>query len=116
MFNGSGDELGIRRCLCDDRESELLTDARNWRTEVAAAKSDVKVEASGWKMLDGDGNVSAAIAFRFTMVDQVTGRVTFIRGSEYQWRFRAKRERGIGGGWRICRVDAPPLCGSHLRC
>ncbi|MFD2767246.1 hypothetical protein [Micromonospora eburnea] len=116
VFNGSDDELGIRRCLCDDRESELLTEVRAWRTKVAAAKSEIKVESSDWKALDSDGIVSATIAFRFAQVDEITGGVTFISGSRHEWRFHAKRERGIGGGWKVCRVDAPPLCGTHVRC
>lgn len=29
-------------------------------------------------------------------------------------RFRAKQERVIGGGWKACRIDAPPLCDNTL--
>ncbi|MEU5949623.1 hypothetical protein ABZ793_29265 [Micromonospora sp. NPDC047465] len=116
VFNGSGDELGIRRCLCDDREAELMAEARAWRAEVAAMNSEIKVESADWKTVGSDGTVSATIAFRFTLTDQATGSVTFVRGSEHEWSFRVKQERGVGGGWKVCRVDAPPLCGSHLRC
>ncbi|MEU5943557.1 hypothetical protein ABZ807_31335 [Micromonospora sp. NPDC047548] len=46
VFNGSDDELGIRRCLCDDREAELLAEARAWRAEVAAVNSKITVEST----------------------------------------------------------------------
>lgn len=96
VFNGSDDELGIQRCLCSGRESEVLAQARSWRAKVAAARAEIRVESSSWKTLDADGAVSALVAFRFTQIDPTTGSVTFIRGSEHEWRFRAEQERGIG--------------------
>ncbi|MFG3576763.1 hypothetical protein [Micromonospora chersina] len=116
VFSGSDDELGLRRCLCSGQEAELMAEAREWRAKVAAANSEIKVESSHWETLDANGTVSATIAFRSTHVDQFTGRVTFIRGSEHEWRFQTTQERGIDGGWKVCRVNAPPLCGAHLRC
>ncbi|MFI7509598.1 hypothetical protein ACIBSS_22530 [Micromonospora aurantiaca] len=116
VFDGSGDELGIRRCLCDNRQSELLAEARALRAEVAKVKTDIKVDSVDWKSLDSDGVVSALISFRFTLIDPTTGSVTFIKGSQHEWRFQATKERGIDSGWKVCRLDAPPLCGTHLRC
>ncbi|MGC5330666.1 hypothetical protein [Micromonospora sp. DT62] len=116
VFNGSGEELGIRRCLCDSRQSELLTEARALRAEFARVNTDAKVESADWKSLDSDGNVSALISFRFTLIDPTTGSVTFMKGSQHEWRFQATKERGIDGGWKVCRLNAPPLCGTHLRC
>lgn len=35
VFDGSEDELGIRRCLCDSRQAELLSQARALRADLA---------------------------------------------------------------------------------
>ncbi|MEU5943551.1 hypothetical protein ABZ807_31305 [Micromonospora sp. NPDC047548] len=51
VFSGSDDELGIRRCLCSGQEAELLAEAREWRSKVAAANSEIKVTSSDWKTL-----------------------------------------------------------------
>jgi hypothetical protein len=116
VFDGSDDELGIRRCLCGSRQSELLTEARALRAELAKVKTDAKVESADWKSLESDGAVSALISFRFTLIDPNTGSVTFMKGSQHEWRFQATKERGVDGGWKVCRVYAPPLCGNHIRC
>lgn len=52
----------------------------------------------------------------FTYVDPANGRVTFIKGTSHEWQFKTRKERGIQGGWKVCKVDAPELCGNYLRC
>ncbi|TDB69730.1 hypothetical protein [Micromonospora sp. KC721] len=74
------------------------------------------MESADWKPLDSEGTVSALISFQFTLIDPTTGSATFMKGSQHEWRFQETQERGIDGGWKICRVDAPPLCGNHIRC
>ncbi|MFG1656876.1 hypothetical protein ACGFIY_10150 [Micromonospora chersina] len=110
------DGLGVDRCLCDELRADLLRDGRQLREQLAAnAGPGVKVESSDWKTID-DGTVSAMVNLRFTQVDAITGSVMLIAGTSHEWRFYTKQERGIDAGWKVCRVDAPPLCGTHLRC
>lgn len=33
----------------------------------------------------------------------------------FNYRYRSVHY-GLGGGWKVCRIYAPPLCGIHLRC
>ncbi|TDB69733.1 hypothetical protein [Micromonospora sp. KC721] len=42
VFNGSDGELGIRRCRCDSRQSELLMEARAVRAELAKVKTMIR--------------------------------------------------------------------------
>lgn len=112
----AGGGTGVDRCLCDAHRSELLRQVDRMRDEVAASGADIKIEAADWTEGDPSGTVSARVNFRFTYVDPANGRVTFIKGTSHEWRFKTKKERGIQGGWKVCRVDAPELCGNHLRC
>ncbi|MBL6277513.1 hypothetical protein JMF97_15240 [Micromonospora fiedleri] len=112
----STDGFGVDRCVCDDRRSELLADADLMRRQVAATGRDFKVQGTDWKAIAGGGTVSAQVKFIVTDVDAATGRVLFVHGTAHEWVFHTKRERGIDGGWKVCRIDAPPLCGTHIRC
>ncbi|MGW1451173.1 hypothetical protein ACWCO3_23220 [Micromonospora sp. NPDC002411] len=114
-FAEYGDGLGIERCLCDSRRKDLLKEASKMRDQLSAAGTGIKVVSSDWKEIDSDGMVSAQISLRFTSVD-AAGRTMFLAGSRHEWRFQTKEERGMDRGWKVCRVDAPSLCGNHLRC
>ncbi|MEV5690706.1 hypothetical protein [Micromonospora globbae] len=115
-FAWGGDGLGVDRCLCDSRRAELLEEAEQMRRQLASAGPGVKVESAGWKTIDSTGLVSAQVSFVFTEVDAVSGRTLFYKGTAHEWKFHTKQERGIDGGWKVCRVDAPPICGTHIRC
>ncbi|MGC4767236.1 hypothetical protein ACLQ20_30750 [Micromonospora sp. DT46] len=104
----------INRCLCGENQDELFRQARDLRKQVESQVTfDVRVETTNWQT-DPDGTVSAMVDLRFTEVDS-TGNVTFT-GATHRWRFHTTEEKGLGGGWKVCRVDAPPLCGTYLRC
>ncbi|MEU4779473.1 hypothetical protein [Micromonospora sp. NPDC023633] len=110
------DNPDINRCLCSDNRDELFREARDLRKQVEPhATFGVKVETTDWHTDDSDGTVSAMVDLRFTVIDPQTGGVTFT-GATHRWRFQTTEERGISGGWKVCRVDAPPLCGTYLRC
>lgn len=115
VFAWGGDGLGVDRCVCDSRRDELLKEAAHMRDQVTGADTGIKVEASDWTTKSG-GVVSAQVSFVFTDVDATNGQTLFYKGTAHEWRFHTKQERGIDGGWKVCRVDAPPLCGNHLRC
>lgn len=113
----SSDGLGIDRCVCSGRPRRALKTAQELRREFEAHAGDgVKVESFDWRESSSTGLVSAMVGFRFTRVDPETGSVTFISGTKHEWRFHTMREQGISGGWKVCRVEAPALCGTHIRC
>ncbi|MFD2768401.1 hypothetical protein [Micromonospora eburnea] len=113
----SGDDLGIDRCLCTEGRDDLLREARDLREQVKRqAVFDIKIESSDWRTTDSDGTVSALVNLQFTQIDPTTGNVVLVEGSPHEWRFHTRQERRVGGGWKVCRVDAPPLCGTYLRC
>ncbi|MFY1597115.1 hypothetical protein [Micromonospora sp. WMMD737] len=104
----------INRCLCGDNRDELFRQARDLRKQVESQVTfGVRVETTNWQT-DPDGTVSAMVDLRFTEVAP-SGSVTFT-GATHRWRFHTTEEGGFGGGWKVCRVDAPPLCGTYLRC
>ncbi|MFG1779016.1 hypothetical protein ACGFIR_00205 [Micromonospora sp. NPDC049051] len=108
------DSPDINRCLCGDNRDELFRQARDLRKQVASqATFGVRVETTNWHT-DSDGTVSAMVDLRFTEIDP-TGNVT-LTGATHRWRFHTTEEGGLGGGWKVCRVEAPPLCGTYLRC
>ncbi len=113
----SGDSLAISRCLCSDNRDELFREARDLRRQVEPYTTfGVKVESSDWRTSDSDGTVSARVNLRFTQIDPATGSVTFTGGPVHEWRFRTRDDGGISGGWKVCDIDAPPMCDMHLRC
>ncbi|MFG1760643.1 hypothetical protein [Micromonospora echinofusca] len=104
----------INRCLCGDNRDELFRQARDLRKQVESQVTfGVRVEATNWHS-DADGTVSAMVDLRFTEVAP-SGNIT-LTGATHRWRFETTEEGGVGGGWKVCRVDAPPLCGIYLRC
>ncbi|WP_433388697.1 hypothetical protein [Micromonospora sp. KLBMP9576] len=113
----TGDSADINRCLCGDNRDELFQQARALRKQVEPhAAFGVEVETSDWHTIDSDDTVSAFVSVRFTQIDPATGAVTSTGGTAHKWQFRTTKERGPSGGWKVCRIDAPPLCGTHLRC
>ncbi|MEV6811821.1 hypothetical protein [Micromonospora sp. NPDC051296] len=112
----SPDGLGVDRCVCSNRRTDLLQEARDLREQMQVVGSRAKVESTGWTTDDNTGTVSAMVSFRFTDIDPETGRTTFYSGTPHEWRFHTRQERGISGGWKVCRLEAPPLCGNHIRC
>ncbi|MGC4814118.1 hypothetical protein ACLQ29_26600 [Micromonospora sp. DT228] len=114
-FAEYGDGLGVERCLCDSRRDALLEETNKMREQLAATGKSIKVESSDWREVDADGTVSVQIHLRFTDV-AASGGPIFIVGKSHEWRFKTKHERGLDSGWKVCRIDAPPLCGTHIRC
>ncbi|MFE0530625.1 hypothetical protein ACFW0V_23815 [Micromonospora parva] len=114
-FAEYGDGFGVERCLCDSRRDDLLEETSRMRGVIKATGRSIKVESSDWKRVDSEGTVSATIKLRFSEV-ATDGRPIFVVGAGHEWRFKTKQERGIDGGWKVCRIDAPPLCGTHIRC
>ncbi|RLK24641.1 hypothetical protein DER29_2558 [Micromonospora sp. M71_S20] len=109
------DNPDINRCLCGDNRDELFRQVRDLRKQVESRVTfGVRIETTNWQTDDSDGTVSAMVDLRFTEVDP-SGSVTFT-GATHRWRFHTTEEGGISGGWKVCRVDAPPLCGTYLRC
>ncbi|MEU9505414.1 hypothetical protein AB0D32_03915 [Micromonospora sp. NPDC048170] len=108
------DNPDINRCLCGDNRDELVRQAHDLRKQVESRVTfGVRIETTNWQT-DSDGTVSAMVDLRFTEVDR-TGSVT-LTGATHRWRFQTTEEGGISGGWKVCRVDAPPVCGTYLRC
>ncbi|MER7420521.1 hypothetical protein ABT346_27700 [Micromonospora peucetia] len=105
-----GDSPGINGLLCSENRDELFREALALRKQVEPhATFGVKVESTDWHTIDSGGGVSAMVNLRFTKIDPTTGDVTFTGGTVQKWQFHTKEERGISGGWKVCRVEAPPL-------
>ncbi|WP_433530459.1 hypothetical protein ACQPYA_30655 [Micromonospora sp. CA-263727] len=113
----SGDSLDINRCLCAENRDKLFREALDLRKQVAPhAPFGVTVTSSNWQPNDTDDTVSALVNLQITQIDSTTGGLTFIEGTAHEWRFLTRKEQGMSGGWKVCRIDAPPLCGTLLRC
>ena len=109
----SGDSLEINRCLCGDARDDLFREARKLREQVESqANFGLEVESSDWHTSESEDTVSAMVNFRVTQIDPATGGVSFVEGPAQRWRFHTREEGGIGGGWKVCRIEAPPLCGA----
>jgi hypothetical protein len=115
----SGDSAEINQCLCADNRDELFRQARDLRKQVERqAGFGVRVETSNWQPIGTEeGTVTVMVSLRTTTIDPATGGVSFPGGDAHAWRFTATEEGGpTGDGWKVCRVDAPPLCGTYFRC
>ncbi|MGC4806624.1 hypothetical protein [Micromonospora sp. DT233] len=115
----SGDSAKINQCLCADNRDELFRQARDLRKQVdQQATFGLRVETSGWQSIGSEeGTLTVLVSLRTTTIDPATGGVSFPGGDAHAWRFTAKEEGGLtGDGWKVCRVDAPPLCGTYFRC
>ncbi|TDB93848.1 hypothetical protein E1091_11490 [Micromonospora fluostatini] len=113
----SGDSSAISRCLCSEDLDARFREARELRRQIEPyAVFGVRVESSGWRTVGSDGTVAAMVDLHFTRIDPTTGAVTTTSGTAHEWRFHTREERGLRGGWKVCRIDAPPLCDTYLRC
>ncbi|MFY1705004.1 MULTISPECIES: hypothetical protein [Micromonospora] len=113
----SGEGTEISRCLCGEDHDARFREARELRRQIEPyASFGVDVDATNWRRIGTEGTVAATVNLRFTQIDPGTGNVTFTEGTPTQWRFHTREEQGLTGGWKVCRIEAPPLCGTYLRC
>lgn len=102
--------------LCPDRFDGLRRQAAELRQTIDrhARGNTVRVGSRDWRE-QGNGDraeVTAEVYLQFT----APGETLTVAGTPHPWRFTVERFGGIGAGWKVCQVDPPELCGTHLRC
>jgi hypothetical protein len=115
------DDLRFDRLLCDSRRRALRAQAERLADAVKAATTsaglgllhaetgpDSQVTTTGTR-----ATVSTSVALMFTVTDPARGGgPTYFRVNTPRWTFDLVSD----DGWRVCRVDAPDLCATALRC
>jgi hypothetical protein len=113
----TADEAAFSRVLCPERRGTLVAQAdamaRDLREGLAGSGMslfDVVTTGDRVSVAGNRATVETRVAFQFTVG---TGGTDFLRSTPRPWTFDL---RGGDGGWRVCRVTAPPICGAVLRC
>jgi hypothetical protein len=110
------DDIRFGHMLCASRRNALRTQAAGVAADVhrAAANHDAELlhadTSDDRVIVDGDrASVTTLVSLVFSTNQP---GAPFLVGSQHAWTFRLVEQ----GGWRVCEVSAPRICGTVLNC
>ncbi len=110
----SGEELGLRAALAEDRREQLLERWRQLRAELDRTDPPPSKLELGSLTVEDQGADTARVVAQVQGIwwRRGAGSATSINGETHPWRFETRRD---DDGWRVWSVEPYAWCGGHVR-
>jgi hypothetical protein len=109
---GRGDDIDLDPVLCAARRDQLHRQAEAFASDLNRP-GVLRIEPLPGDQVTTHGAEATVVSrIQVSATDGTPGSTLAYHSTPATWTFRVVND----GGWRVCQVDAPTICGSLLRC
>jgi hypothetical protein len=111
-FGRADDSIDFDRVLCDERRDELHEQAASFAATLDRPRFQ-EIEAFDDQVTMAGDRATVVTQVQVSFAGSDPNRIITYTSKPVPWTFHTVN---VDGRWRVCQVDAPPICGTLINC